>query len=129
MEKTNNFKEFVKKNPRLLKYVKNGEMTWQKFYEMYDIYGETGDVWREYTTETTSTTTATEAATATAATAAAFSLNDLVSWLKHVDLDSIQNSVNSIQRVLGVVQDLTTKTPDTQKEEYKPRPIYKHFED
>ena len=34
------FKKFVKKNPRLLRYINNKEMTWQQFYEMYDLYGE-----------------------------------------------------------------------------------------
>ena len=46
--KKEEFKEFVKKNPRLITYVKNNEMTWQKFYEMYDLYGETNDIWNEY---------------------------------------------------------------------------------
>ena len=128
MEKTNNFKEFVKKNPRLLKYVKNGEMTWQKFYEIYDIYGETDEVWKEYMEPNTNPPT-NNSADISSQTATTFGLTDLVAWLKNVDLDSIQNSVNSVQRVLGVVQELTAKTPDQPKEEYKPRPIYKHFED
>ena len=34
------FKEFISKKPELIDYIKNGEMTWQKFYELYDIYGE-----------------------------------------------------------------------------------------
>ena len=128
MEKKNNFKEFVKKNPRLLKYVKNGEMTWQKFYEMYDIYGETDEVWKEYI-ETNIDQSQINLSNTPSQTATTFGLTDLVAWLKNVDLDSIQNSVNSVQRVLGVVQELTAKTPDQPKEEYKPRPIYKHFED
>ena len=33
--------------------------------------------------------------------------------------------VNNIQRVLGVLGDIKSNT----KEEYKPRPIYKHFDD
>ena len=37
-----------------------------------------------------------------------------------------QNGINNIQKVLGMLGDLTNK--DT-KETYKPRPIYKHFED
>ena len=37
------------------------------------------------------------------------------------------NNINSIQRVLSVLQELGTgKSNDS---EYKPRPIYKHFED
>lgn len=42
------FKEFVKKNPILIKYVDSNEMTWQKFYEMYDLYGDDNSVWDKY---------------------------------------------------------------------------------
>lgn len=105
------FKEFVKKNPKLINYVNKGEMTWQKFYEMYDIYGEDQNTWKEYLG---------------VATTVGFS--DLFSMLKNINLDSVQNGVNSIQRVLGVFSDIGTKNTE-KKEEYKPRPVYKHFED
>lgn len=110
------FKEFVKNNPKLVKFVKSGEKTWQNFYEIYSLYGSDDEVWKDYLdiqkdfrkNETESF--------------------DLLSWLKSIDLDSIQNGVLSIQRVLGVLEDLTNNN-DTIKDEYKPRPIYKHFED
>ena len=51
MDKKEEFKAFVRKNPILIKYVKNNEMTWQKFYEIYDIYGENNDVWKDYLKE------------------------------------------------------------------------------
>ena len=38
--KKDDFKNFVRTKPELIKYVKNGEMTWQKFYEIYDLYQE-----------------------------------------------------------------------------------------
>lgn len=117
-----NFKQFVKKNPQLIKYVKNGDMTWQKFYEIFDLYGEEPSAWTEYLTE--------KKVTQVAAATAGFGLGDLFNMLKNLDLDSIQNGVNSIQRVLGVVQDFSSnKDKKSTKEEYKPRPIYKHFED
>ena len=47
------FKEFVKDHPRLIGHVKNGDMNWQKFYELYDLYGESGDIWEEYLKEPT----------------------------------------------------------------------------
>ena len=46
-----------------------------------------------------------------------------------IGIDSIQNGVVSIQRVLGVVQDFINKDDSSTTEEYKPRPLYKHFED
>ena len=108
------FKEFVRKNPKLITYVKDGSMTWQKFYEMHDLYGEDENAWKDYL----------GVATAGAAAAATTSVTD---FMKNIDLDSIQNGVNSMQRILGLFQDIG-KNKET-KEEYKPRPLYKHFED
>ena len=116
MAKIDEFKEFVKKNPKLVKYVKNNESTWQKFYEIYDLYGEEEEAWKDYL-----------GVAAVSATAAG--LTDLFGFLKNINLDSIQNGVNSLQRVLGVVQDLSVKDEKPLNTEYKPRPIYKHFED
>ena len=106
------FKQFVKKHPELAKKVNNNEMTWQKFYEMYDLYGEDENVWKEYLT-------------ASVVTASSF---DLLNWLKNVDVDALQENINSVKRVIGVVQDLG-KSNDTSTSSYKPRPIYQHFED
>ncbi len=112
--KKDEFKEFVRNNPKLIDYVRNNEMTWQKFYEIYDLYGEDSEIWNKYLNNTTSTTN--------------FSLNEFTNWLKNIDLNGLQEGINNVQRVLGVVQDLTKKN-DIPKEEYKPRPLYKHFED
>lgn len=114
------FKGFVKKNPKLIKYTKSGEMTWQKFYELYDLYGEDEVTWKPYL----------GVAEVVAPVAGITSFADLMGLLKNIDLDSVQNGVNSIGRVLSVIQDLTGKdTKEETKPEYKPRPLYKHFED
>ena len=118
------FKEFVKKNPRLITFIKNGDMTWQKFYEIYDIYGDSSDAWKDYLVSNENVSKA------AVATTGALGINDIFSWIKNIDLDSLQEGVNSLQRVIGVVKDLGNKDDTTvKKEEYKPRPIYKHFED
>lgn len=115
MAKIDEFKSFVKKNPKLVKYVKNGESSWQKFYEIYDLYGEDDDAWKDYLGVATVSSTA--------------SLTDLFGWIKNLNLDSIQSGVNNLQRVLGVVQDLKGSDNTKPTNEYKPRPMYKHFED
>lgn len=107
MDQKEKFKLFVKKNPSLVKYVNNNKMTWQKFYEMYDLYGEDSDVWKEYLVATSSI--------------------DVLSFLKNINVDDIEENINSIKRVISVIQDLGV-SKDT-KQVYKPRPIYKHFED
>ncbi len=118
MDTKEKFKDFVRKNPVLLKHVKDGKMTWQKFYEIYDIYGEDENAWKDYLT----------VGTVAAATTAATSF-DLMGFLKNLDLDSIQNSVNSMQRVLGLLQDMSSSKSNTTETPRKPRPLYKHFED
>ena len=114
MSKKEEFKEFVKKNPKLVKYVRNGEGSWQKFYEIYDLYGENEDAWKEYL--------------GIAATTATVGAIDALSWLKNINLDSVQSGVANIQKMLGMVQELTNKE-EKPNQEYKPRPVYKHFED
>lgn len=126
MDKKSEFKGFVKEHPRLMNFVKNGEMTWQKFYEMYDMYGMDDSVWSSYLKDTVATSTS---ATTTSTTASALSFNDVINWVKGIDLNSVQSGIDNLQRVVGMVQDFTKKDTKPEKEEYKPRPIYKHFED
>ena len=129
--KKDEFKQFVRKNPKLINYVKSNEMSWQKFYEMYDLYGEDNEVWNEYIKpkEEQLSNSSTTANTVNAGIAG-LTLSEVVNWFKNVDLDGLQEGIGNVQRVLGVVQDFSKgdNTKET-KPTYKPRPLYKHFED
>lgn len=117
------FKEFVKKNPKLIKYVKNDEMTWQKFYEMYELYGEEESAWKDYLKEE-------KIEDVKALTASSLGIGELINWMKSINLDGLQEGIGNIQRVLGVFQDFSKRdTTEKTTNEYKPRPLYKHFED
>lgn len=122
MEKKDEFKAFVRKNPSLIRYVKTGEMNWQKFYEIYDLYGEEESAWNEYLKKE-------EKVEKNATTTSTATVGDFFNFLKTIDLDSLQETVSSLQKVLGVFGDLTNKNTETPKQEYKPRPLYKHFDD
>lgn len=125
--KVDAFKTFVRKNPGLIKYVRTGEMDWQKFYELYDLYGEEESAWNPYLKKETpapSNNTQTDSKNITEG------LLGMASLLKGIDLNTFQNGVSSLQRVVGLLQELGSKTPKEEvKPAYKPRPIYKHFED
>ena len=43
--------------------------------------------------------------------------------------DNLQEGIGNVQRVLGVVQDFSKKDNTNEVPKYKPRPLYKHFED
>lgn len=110
------FKSFVRENPSFNKYVASGQMSWQKFYEMYDLYGKDNNVWDEYRSNSTSNTTGT-----------VNKINDLI---KNVDMDSIKEHINTAQKALDFVQELTSKTPSpVSKPVVDPRPLNKFFED
>lgn len=115
------FKNFVKTKPELIRYVQNGEMTWQKFYEIYDLYGEDKNVWDKYKSEDRAGVTD--------------SFSKITSMVKNVDVDSIKSHINTAQKAIDFVQDLTKKTPtpsltqNLNKGPVAPRPLNKFFED
>ena len=124
MDKKEAFKNFARLHPELVSYIKSGEMSWQKFYEMYDLYGEDEQIWSDYQKTEPKVETVKKENKITG-------MADVLTWLKMIDLDSLQEGVSSLQRVLGVFQDLSGNktTTNNDKGEYKPRPLYRHFED
>ena len=127
MTKKDAFKSFVRKNPNLIKYVRTGEMDWQKFYELYELYGEDETAWSLYLKKEK---TESQASINQETNKTAEGLLGMASLLKGIDLNTVQNGVSSLQRVVGLLQELGTKSPKEEvKPAYKPRPIYKHFED
>lgn len=116
MSKKDEFKEFLKDKPELVKYIKNKEMSIQSFYEIYDIYGSDEKAWAPYlnTEEKLNTT----------------KLSDII---KNINLDEIQKHVNTAQKALGVVGDLTAKGEENianlVKGPLSARPLNKFFED
>ena len=109
MNKVDEFKMFVKNNPNLSTFVNEGSMTWQKFYEMFDLYGASNSVWDKYIKKEVKT-------------------SDVLTWLKNIDIDKVEENINSIRRVLSVLSDVG-KTNDSEASSYTPRPLYRHFED
>ena len=114
MNKLSEFKQFIKDNPSLIRYIKNGEMTWQRFYEIYDMYGDEPEVWKKYFFNEEKEIEKEQTL-------------DFISWLKKLDLDTIQEGVQNIQRVIGVIGDISNQKEE--EKNYTPRPLYKHFDD
>ena len=101
MDNREAFKSFVRKNPTFANFIKDGSMTWQKFYEMYDLYGENDGVWDKYLVSDTKKDNTLKDITKTSA------FTDFIAFLKTINLDSLQEGIGSIQRVLGVFQDFS----------------------
>lgn len=120
MTNIDNFKAFVKQNPSLVTYVKEGNMTWQKFYELYDLYGEDNNIWDTYLKkETPSKKNNTSKS----------SLTSIMEMAKNLDSDKLQDSITSIQKAISLFGDIILKDNKTPDNNYTPRPIYKKFDD
>lgn len=116
------FKLFVKRHSGLTKYVNNGTMTWQKFYELYDMYGEDMNVWSSYLE--TENVTETNNATLLGDT----SLKEIFNVVKKIDLETVRRGVDGLQKAVNLIQDLSSHKNNSQPS-YQRRPMYKYFED
>lgn len=121
MNKKEEFKNFARLHPELVSYIKNGEMSWQKFYEIYDIYGTEESAWSNYLNQATPNTSTTDA------------VGVLTDKIKNIDVNSIQEHIKTAQKALNLVSELTGKTqttsPLTATVPKIPRPLNQFFED
>ena len=124
MTNIDNFKTFVKQNPNLTSYIKNGTMTWQKFYELYDLYGEETEVWKDYISSNTSNT---REAPKTNSTSNTFS--NIINMAKNLDANKVQDGITSIQKAISLFGDILLKDKTDTTNTYSPRPIYRRFDD
>jgi len=122
MSKKDDFKESVKTKPELVSFIKDGQMTWQKFYEIYDIYGSDENAWKPYERNDSNQSSD--------------RLNPvkITEIMKNINLDELQKHINTAQKALGVVEDLTTKgntnnLSNLSKGPLTSRPLNKFFED
>lgn len=119
--KQEEFKNFARTKPELIKYVQNGEMTWQKFYELYDLYGTDESIWNKYILRDRS--------------GVEDSISKITNMVKNVNVDSIKSHINTAQKAIDFVSDLTKKNPTSNiaenltKGPVSPRPLNKFFED
>ena len=123
MTNIDNFKSFVKKNPNLVTYVRNGNMSWQNFYELYDIYGEDNDIWKEYLIKE-ETRVVKETKTTNSNT-----LNNILEYAKNLDTNKVQEGITSIQKAISLFGDIILKDKTDTTSTYTPRPVYRRFDD
>lgn len=119
------FKSFVRNHPELIHHVNNGDMTWQKFYEMYDMYGTDDNVWKKYQPDQSQTNESMRQSKIP--TVGDTSIKDLFNMVKKIDLDSVRKGAEGLQKAIALVQDFGTT--GKQNNQYQARPLYKHFED
>jgi hypothetical protein len=99
MDKKEEFKSFISNHPELVEYVRKKEMTWQEFYEIYDIYGEDETTWNKYFSNDRDIITD--------------KVGELTKMFKNINFDNLQKYITNAEKAIGIIQELTAKTPDT----------------
>ena len=88
------FKNFIYNHPEFIDYVKTNDISWQSLYELYDIYGEDDKIWNKYLSKKTNTL---------------FNIKGLLNTIKNIDMSSLEENINNIQKAVGLVEELTRK--------------------
>lgn len=116
------FKAFVRTKPELISYVSNGEMTWQKFYEIWSLYGNDDKIWNKYKEKEEVKEQSNNEG---------FSISSLIDSIKKVDMNQVQKGVSSMQKAIELLQGLSTSktTSQSNPSSYQPRQLFKKFED
>lgn len=84
---------YARKHPEFATQVLEGKVSWQQLYEIYEIYGEDNNILENYNKTN-------------------FDLNsfkEVFKAIKSIDIESIQNSIGSLQKTIGLIQDIGTK--------------------
>lgn len=87
------FISYARRHPEFATQVLDGKVTWQQLYEIYEIYGEDNNIIENYSKNN-------------------FDLNsfkEVFKVIKSVDIDSIQNSIGSLQKTISLIQDIGIK--------------------
>ena len=93
MDNLDEFKAFLKTIPSIKEDVLSHRYTWQQIYEIYTMYGENDHFFDPYKNHSVD-------------------FNGVLEIIKNVDLNALSSSLQSIEKVLGVVSNLIDKNKE-----------------
>ena len=113
MSNKDNFKKFIHSHPEYIDYIKENNISWQHMFELYDIYGEDEKIWEKYLS--------------TPNIKDSVSIKGLLNTIKNINLDSLEENISSIQKAVGLVEELTKKEIEEEKKTPKEEKIDKIY--
>ena len=96
MNKLDEFKSFIKNNPKLIDKVQSNEYSWQQLYETYDIYGESHPLFNKKTEEKQINKESTQDY-----------IKNTISLFKNIDMDKVSENLQSLKKVIGAIGEIT----------------------
>ncbi|MEH7122986.1 YlbD family protein [Bacillus sp. JJ1532] len=90
------FKEFVKRNPKIVQEVRKGNKTWQELYEDWYLLGEDDPKWENVRSE--------EKVKSTTEEKKSDWMSQMVGSLKKMDSNQVQGYIQNLNQALAAVQ-------------------------
>lgn len=100
------FRNFVRKYPKIKEAVKNEDKTWQSLYEDWVMLGEDDNVWDIYK-ETNKTNDLGNKKIDDLLTTS--NIKNIIEYIKKINPDSISKTLNTVQKVLQITQSFGNK--------------------
>jgi hypothetical protein len=108
------FKEFVVKYPKLRDDVRSGTRTWQNIYEEWVIYGESDRQWDKYrSTNDSSSSQGPISRNGNNVNVNMDGIKNVVSYIQKINPDSINRTLNTVQKVIQIAQGFGGKSKST----------------
>lgn len=105
----NDFKQFVKKHPKLIKEVRKEQRSWQDVYENWVLFGESDPIWDPYR----------EPEEASEAVPETPQKNDFVSKMvtavKKMDVNQMNEQINKMSQSISSLQSLLNTFPEADR--------------
>lgn len=127
MNKKEDFKKFVSTHPSLVNVVRDKRHTWQDLFEVYDLYGDDESLWNNYLSNPDISLKEADVPKDKVG-----SLAELSRLFKNVNIENVQKYIDTAQKAIGVIQELTGSKAAASVASKGPevaRPINKIFED
>ncbi|WP_340085250.1 YlbD family protein [Siminovitchia sp. FSL H7-0308] len=107
------FKQFVREHPNLVKLVRAEESTWQELYEEWYLLGGDDPKWEKYKNGKTAETTETK--------------DDVKKWfthfsglLKKMDANQMQYHIDNLSQAIGAIQGLLSQFQGSSQQQNDP---------
>ena len=100
MSKIEEFKSFIRSNPKIYKSVMNKKATWQELFELYDIYGENNEVWDDYIESDDG-----------------FNIKKIIQNLKNINSETLESNLDNLEKATKFLEDITSTFITSPKKE------------
>lgn len=120
------FKQFVKRHPKLVREVRQKKRSWQDIYEEWYLLGEEDETWQQYKGEESATENNTKDSTKKESNSDL--MGQVLNMVKNVDMNELQKHITNVSGALSNVQQLMDQfqSPKQSNQRFDPSTSTRH---